>query len=298
MISLMCKSVIMVKYILTMLCLMCSWSGVMGQGVNIGVGVGGSLYWGDLNSKDFGQNIGNTNLALQVVGNYEMSDYLSIRGGLLYGSLSGDDSKSNQDWQRLRNLDFSSVLLEASVLGEFHIFGYNKVGRESAFSPFVAAGASGFYFNPTTVLNGTTYELQPLGTAGQGLPGFVDKYSTVSGALIFGAGVKIKVSEGVTMVIDGLARRTFTDYIDDLSGDYVSYPELAAGNGEIAARLGNRFGEFLGQAEPVIVETGTQRGGQFVNDYIFTGMVTFYINLSSGGFKGFRGGNSVQCPTF
>gem|GEM_PF-4812511 len=70
----------MVKYILTMLCLMCSWSGVMGQGVNIGVGVGGSLYWGDLNSKDFGQNIGNTNLALQVVGNYEMSDYLSIRG--------------------------------------------------------------------------------------------------------------------------------------------------------------------------------------------------------------------------
>lgn len=281
-----------------MLCVAAMLTGVSGQGLDIGVGIGGSLYWGDLNSKDFGKNVGNTNLALQLVGNYVMNDYVSVRGGLLYGKLSGDDSRSNQDWQRLRNLDFNSILLEASVLGEFHIFGYNKLGEESPFSPFVAAGFSGFYFNPKTTLDGTVYELQPLGTEGQGMPGFDEKYSRLSAAIVFGAGLKVKLSDGVTMVVDGLARRAFTDYIDDLSGDYVSYPELAAGNGEIAARLGNRFGEFLGQEEPVIVETGTQRGGAFVNDYFFTGMVTFYIKFSGSGGRGFRGGNSVQCPTF
>jgi len=266
--------------------------------LDFGIGVGGSVYWGDLNTPDFGTNIGNANLAVQAVANIGFSDYVSLRTSLLYAKLSGDDSKSKVVWQQQRNLDFSSPLLELSVLGEFHFFGDNMLDDDMPFSPFVALGGSGFYFNPSTIYQGQSVDLQPLGTEGQGMPGFDEKYSKFSGALLFGAGVKVKISDGITMVVDGLARRTFTDYIDDLSGTYVSYPELAAGNGELAARLGNRIGEFLGQEEPVIRETGTQRGGKFVNDYFFTGMVTFYINLSQKGTSLFKGGNKVDCPTF
>lgn len=271
---------------------------VEAQTLDIGIGVGGSTYWGDMNTPDFGSNIGNTRPAVQLVGNLGFSDYLSVRGGLLYGRLGAADRKSNVPWQQTRNLDFTSPYLELSLLTEIHVFGYNRL-EESFLSPYVALGLSGFYFNPSTVYQGVSYELQPLGTEGQGLPGFADPYSRFSGALVFGAGSKFKLSESVTMSVDILARRTFTDYIDDLSTDYVSYPELAAGNGEIAARLGNRMGEFLGQEEPVVLETGSQRGGNTVRDYVFTGMVTFYINFSQNAGGGlFKGRGGVECPTF
>jgi len=271
MIFFICKLVVMKRSIILFLSFFILVVGAKSQSLDIGIGVGGSLYWGDLNSESFGINLGNTNIAVQVNANYVMSDYISIRGGLLYGTLSGDDSKSTRDWQRLRNLNFKSTLIEASIMGELHIFGYNKLGEDSPFSPFVTVGLSGFYYNPTTVLDGQEIALQPLGTEGQGLPGFGNKYNKFSGAITFGAGVKMKLSESVTLVVDGIARRTFTDYLDDISGNYVSYPELAAGNGEIAARLGNRMAEFLGQGEPVILETGSQRGGVNVQDYFFTG---------------------------
>lgn len=268
------------------------------QSLDVGVGIGGVVYWGDLNTDDFGTNIGNTNIALQLTANYLLTDYVSIRGGLLYGNLSGDDSKSTQPWQRERNLDFTSPLVELSLLSEIHVFGDNRLDGDLPFSPFVALGLSGFYFNPSTILDGQSYDLQPLGTEGQGLPGFADKYSRISGSLLFGGGVKIRVTQGITLVVDGLARRTFTDYIDDLSGDYVSYNELLAGNGETAARLGNRMAEYLGQAEPVILPTGTQRGGVQVQDYYFSGMATFYINLTTGRGFGRRGVDTSKCPTF
>ncbi len=287
----------MKKTILYLLLVLVGAGEIKSQSLDIGIGVGGVLYWGDLNGPDFGTNVGNTNLGIQIVGNYTLSRYFSVKGGLLYGTLSGDDSKSSLDWQKERNLNFTSILIEASVLTEFHIFGYNKLDEESPFSPFGVFGVSGMYFNPKTSLDGVTHALQPLGTEGQGLPGFEDKYSRLTGAFVLGAGIKVRLSESVIMVVEGLGRRVFTDYLDDLSGDYVSYPELAAGNGEVAARLGNRIGEYLGQAEPVILETGTQRGGKFISDYFMTGMVTFYFKISSG-YRGRRGGNSVKCPTF
>jgi len=269
------------------------------QSIDIGLGLGGIVYWGDLNTESLGTNLSNTNLAVQVNANYVMSDYISLRGGLLYGPLSGDDSKSSRDWQRRRNLSFSSILIEGSFLGELHFFGYNKLGEDSPFSPFLVGGLTGAYFSPKAVLDGQSYDLQSLGTEGQGMAGFDAKYSKLTAAIAFGAGIKFKLSESVTIVADGIARRAFTDYLDDVSGAYVSYPELAAGNGELAARLGNRQGEFLGQSEPVIIPTGSKRGGQFVSDYYISAMVTFYIRLSEGygGFGNYKV-NTSKCPKF
>lgn len=268
------------------------------QSLDLGVGIGGVLYNGDLNTAQFGKNLSNANVAIQVNASYTLTDYVSLRGGVLYGTLSGTDSKATREWQRERNLNFTSSLLETSFIGEVHILKNNNL-KKSIFSPFIALGISGFYFNPQTILDGQTYDLQPLGTEGQGLPGYNDKYKRISGSILFGGGVKLRLTNSVTIVGDLLFRRTLTDYIDDVSGTYVSYPELAAGNGEIAARLGNRQGEYLGLSEPVILPTGSPRGGGSVNDYYITTMVTFYIKLFDGvnGFGGFNK-NSVKCPKF
>lgn len=267
------------------------------QYLEYGIGVGGSVYWGDMNSPDFGSNISNMNLAVQGMAKLNFSKYIAVKGNLLYGTLSGDDSRSFVEWQKQRNLNFRSTLIEFAVLGEYHVFGYN-FGEENPISPYVTAGFGMFYFNPTTKLNGVTYELQPLGTEGQGMPGFASKYNRISFAIPFGAGAKVKVNDRVNFSVDILARRTFTDYIDDLSTNYVSYEELAAGNGAIAASLGNRVGEYFEQDEPFDVMTGAQRGGADIKDYYFTMMVTvtFKLNKNLQLFGSHK--HRTDCPKF
>ena len=268
-----------------------------GQYLEYGLGIGTSVYWGDLNAPDFGTNIGNANLAVQGMAKLNFSKYLAVKANLLYGSLSGDDSRSFVDWQKQRNLDFNSSLLEFSVLGELHVFGYN-FGEDNPISPYITAGLGVFHFNPKTTFQGSEVALQPLGTEGQGLPGFASKYSKVALAIPFGAGAKFQLTNTMNISLDILARRTFTDYIDDVSTNYVAYDELAAGNGVLAAQLGNRIGEFFGQSEPVSLPTGTQRGGAKINDYYITAMVTltFKLNRNIQLFGGHK--HRTDCPKF
>jgi opacity protein-like surface antigen len=267
------------------------------QYLEYGLGLGTSVYWGDLNAPDFGTNIGNTGFAVQGMAKLNFSKYVAVKANLLYGKLSGDDSRSFLDWQKQRNLNFTSSLAELSVLGELHIFGYN-FGEENPLSPYITAGLGVFHFNPKTTFQGNTVELQPLGTEGQGLPGFASKYSKVALAIPFGAGAKFQLTNTMNISLDVLARKTFTDYIDDVSTNYVAFDELAAGNGVLAAQLGNRIGEFFGQPEPVSLPTGSQRGGAKVKDYYFTGMLTltFKLNRNIGLFGSHR--HRTDCPKF
>lgn len=271
--------------------------GARAQYLEYGLGVGGAVYWGDLNAPDFGTNIGNTNLAVQGVAKLNFSRYFAAKANLLYGKLSGDDNRSFQEWQKQRNLSFTSSLVELAVLGEFHVFGYN-FGEVNPISPYITAGLAGFHFNPKTTFQGNTVALQPLGTEGQGLPGFASKYSRVSLAIPLGAGAKLQLNERTNISVDIIGRWTITDYIDDVSTDYVAFDELAAGNGVLAAQLGNRIGEALGQSEPVSLPTGTKRGGASINDYYFTAMVTLTFKLNRNVQLFGRHRHRTDCPKF
>ncbi|MCC6726156.1 MAG: hypothetical protein IT258_16735 [Saprospiraceae bacterium] len=81
-----------------------------------------------------------------------------------------------------------------------------------------------------------------------------------------------------------------------MSGNYVSYPELLAGNGQLAAALGNRTGELTG-SEPVVVATGTQRGDSAKKDWYFIMGVTVSYNFLDNGLMGSRkrGGRRAGC---
>lgn len=264
----------------------------------VGFGLGTSLYWGDLNAPQLNENLSNMRLAGQLSLRYNHSKYLSFRTGLLIGKLNGDDRKSDVEWQRIRNLRFSSILAELSLMGEFNVFGLDYHAG-NVFTPYVTAGLAGFYFNPTTDFNGARVALQPLGTEGQGLPGFNSKYNRVAFAVPFGAGAKFAVTERWCLNLGVVARFTFTDYLDDVSTSYVNYNELSAGNGELSATLANRQNEFLGQTEPVLLPTGSQRGGESVRDYYFTFIFAAYYYLGPNNFFSKRTRtNTSSCPTF
>ena len=93
---------------------------------------------------------------------------------------------------------------------------------------------------------------------------------------------------------------TFTDYIDDVSTIYISYPELYEQAGPLTAALANRQGEYLG-TEPVIVPTGSLRGNPDTKDLFGTITVRFGspLDVSSNNIKVRKNGSkTIKCPKF
>lgn len=265
-----------------------------------GLAIGKSVYWGDLNAPEFSANLNkNGGLALQGFVRYSYPNKTAFKVGLMLGKLQGNDQNSSAEWQKERNLNFYSRIFELSVMGEYYIFGFDPASMEKPFSPYITGGLAMVYFDPMTVYKGATYSLQALGTEGQGNPGYGSKYNKVALSIPFGGGVAIKLGPSVNLSIDVVARRTFSDYLDDVSGNYVNYDELKSLNGELAANLADRTNEYLGINEPKQRITGSQRGGKVVADWYFTGMVGFSFFLTDPDKAMRRKSNyNSSCPKF
>lgn len=279
-----------------------SFTGIsLSQSTYYGAGLGYSFYWGDLNSPSFFKNIANNGgIALQVQARHHFNDYFSVKGSAIFGRVRANDANSNQEWQLMRNISFKSVLNELSAHLEFYPLRFSPNTNYYNWSPYLSFGLGGFYFNPIAELNGNEIELQPLGTEGQGMPGFEDKYNRIALSLSIGGGIAVRFSERVIIHADILGKWTTTDYIDDISTIYVNYDQLrnSPTNGLLAATLADRTNEYLGISEPLQRETGTQRGGSSVNDYYFTTMISFAVKLNDN--SGYRKGSKkgIDCPKF
>ena len=131
------------------------------------------------------------------------------------------------------------------------------------------------------------------------MPGRQAKYNLSDFAIPFGIGVKYALTDKINLGLELGARWTMTDYLDDVSGTYVTYPDLLANNGELAAALGNRTGELMENNEPVVVETGTQRGDLKDQDWYFILGLTVTYNFMDNGLMGSRGRsrNKAGCKT-
>ncbi|MCG7858399.1 DUF6089 family protein [Flavihumibacter sp.] len=271
---------------------------VMSQRWHI-TGFGGiSNYQGDFQEKRLTTNQSHGAFGLGV--QYDVNGHVSIRSGLVYGRISGDDKLNKQEDLRLRNLSFNSRLLEGNLMAEFRLFDLD----EKRFTPFVFAGLGVFGFDPYTYDTlGQKHYLQPLSTEGQGLSAYPDlkPYKRVQLTLPFGAGLRFRVNEQVTLGYEIGLRKTFTDYLDDLSKRYVDQAVLLAERGPKAVELAYRSGE-LKDGNPVYPVEGTVRGGEDVKDwYYFQGItIGFRLGTGSGGggslFNRSKGGKQLDCP--
>ena len=260
------------------------------QHLEVGVLVGASNYLGDLSNNSSSLYLKETKPAFGGFAKYNFNHLLAVRGGVNYTWVAGRDANvSNDDFVRSRNLSFKSSILEFSLIGEFNFPGYQPYALSMPLSPYIFGGISFFKYTPRTRYQGNWVDLQPLGTEGQGMAGREGKYNLSDIAIPFGVGVKYAISDKINLGLELGARRTMTDYLDDVSGTYVSYPELVAGNGQLAAALGNRTGELLNDKEPVIVETGTQRGDLKDQDWYFILGLTVSYNFLDNGLMGSRG---------
>ena len=266
---------------------------IYAQKSEVGIGIGIATYDGDLSVKNVKSYISQSHPAIQVFYSYYFNRFLNTKVSLGATTLSASDSKSDIQWQKERNLSFKTNIYEFNAKGEYNIFGINHV-----VNPFIFAGVNAFSFNPKTKYNGEWVYLQPLGTEGQGSRLHPDKrkYKLYDISMVFGIGAKIRLNNSVTISVELGWRRTNTDYIDDVSGDYINYYELVRTNGKLAAELADRTNEYYGNNTVIERRKGEVRGGAKIKDYYAISFVNFVYTLNSG--NPFRYSRSVSCPRF
>jgi len=252
---------------------------------------GFSNYQGDLQQRTvtFDQSNGAFGAGIK----YDITSHIAIRSSFNYGRVQGDD-KVNKPSLQVRNLHFQSRILELNLLGEYTFFDLN----EKRFSPYVFGGIAVFHFNPYTQDTlGNKVFLQPLSTEGQGLPGNADRqpYKLTQFAIPFGAGIKLRINDNTVLGYEFGFRKTFTDYLDDVSKTYVDPVALALERGPKAVEMSYRGGEIKG-GNPVYPADGTMRGGSKLKDwYYFTG-ITLSVGINRGNNSLFGNGDRKSRP--
>lgn len=205
----------------------------------VGVYAGGSYYIGDLNSK----HLVDSRFAYGGIFRYNLSTRHSIRITGFYGNVWADDANNSDPYKFNRNLNFQSRILELAVGYEIDWFKYRISDMKYPITPYFFYQFAYARINPKTEIDGNEVELRPLGTEGQGtgITGTKDRlYSLNQFTVPLGIGVKFNLRPRVAMSIEYGVRLTFTDYLDDVSGNYVQEDLLIAANGPLAADLANR----------------------------------------------------------
>jgi len=260
------------------------------QYLEAGILVGTSNYIGDVSNNSSNLYLGESKPVFGVLAKYNFNYLFAVRAGFNYTNISGRDANvKNDDFVKMRNLSFRSKIMEFSLIGEFNFPGYEPYALSMPISPYLFGGVSFFSYKPRTRYEGNWIDLQSLGTEGQGMAGRDAPYKLSDLAIPFGIGVKYALNDKINLGLELGARYAFTDYLDDVGGTYVTYPDLLAGNGNLAAALGNRTGELLDSNEPVILDTGTQRGDLKSHDWYFILGVTVTYNFIDNGLMGKRG---------
>lgn len=241
------------------------------QHSEVGGYIGTMTYMGDLNP-DF--NFQKTRPSLGFIYRYHLNEYMAAKGTFGFGMIEHDDASSSNPYQLARNLSFRSFIFELSGQVELHFKKFRVGSHRDYFTPYLTVGISLFRFNPKTKYNDEWVSLQEIGTEGQLNTDFTNKepYSRIQVAFPMGMGIKVWTKKKWVFFAEIAYRQTMTDYLDDVSGEFVDQ-FLLGGTGSVGADLADRSDEVL--SEP-IGRAGKQRGFSTNKD----GYMTFNMGLT------------------
>ena len=204
--------------------------------------LGASNMMGDLGGSNFIGSRGIFDLDLKAtrpaigLGTTLNAGSFSFGLNLVATRLAGNDAYSGQEFHLNRNLSVRTDLIEADFLVEWRPF-----SRSKGFNRFyIYTGVGGIYYQPKAEYNDDWYKLRTLGTEGQYLTDGEGPYSELDLVIPYGVGYKFRLSKSLSLVSDLGFRKTFTDYLDDVSTVYADPIELATTSGPEAVILADR----------------------------------------------------------
>ncbi|HMU10054.1 MAG TPA: hypothetical protein PKC54_08620 [Ferruginibacter sp.] len=288
----------------------------------VGFNFGPSFFLGDLggnsgkgtnNLKDM--NFEFTKFMKGVFVTVYPKNWIGLRLAADYTYLEGDDGIINTTgidelWRKQRNLDFKTNVLEGYLAIEiFPTMLFNRNSEyEPRLRPYALGGIGVFHFNPQGSLtdaagNKSWYYLHPLRLEGQGMPEYPysKPYKLTQMNIPFGAGLKYFASDRINVSMELLYRKTFTDYIDDVSQRYIdpSYYSkyLTTQEATLAYKLSDKAKGIIWPGM-TRYPAGTQRGDLKDSDTYFSLVVKAGIRLGPIYESSFarRAARQTRCP--
>ncbi len=284
---------------------------VWSQQYDAGIELGTSGFYGDLGGANFigrplffdlEKSLMKPAVSLHL--RYYFSRRISARTSFSFTEVAGDDKLIQPthdfapEWFRwYRNLNFESRIIEGTLVFEANLKRFEPGSKRYRFAPYILAGLGLFHFNPQAIYNGQLIELQPLRTEGQGFAGSgVKDYSLIQPVVPFGIGLRYNISGDLIFGYEYRTNFTFTDYIDDVSGHYVSQEEFNnffpdPGTAALAYDLSVRSDELDPEGTlAYITAPNQQRGDAKDKDHYFLMQVSFsYLlfnnNAATSGFN-------------
>ncbi len=235
------------------------------QRVEYSFGLGATNFLGDLGGRD---QVGSDfvqdwewaaiRYAAGLGYRYQLANSWYVKGNLYYAVVSGDDDLTNEKFRSQRELNFKADIVELSAQFEYmlikqktgHLYRLRGVRgkRWFRFEVYAFGGIGGIWYNPKGERNGSWFSLAPLNTEGQGLAGGPSDYSQFTAVIPYGLGIRRNLSGGAasrhfgswSICLELSIRKTFSDYIDDVSTYYYN----DGGSATIEAAYGEEAGYF------------------------------------------------------
>lgn len=235
---------------------------------------GVSNYKGDLG--DGNSVLPNSHPAFGVGCMYEINHRMLVRLDGTFGKLSGSDKLSRN---RNRNLSFYSKINEFSVSFEYVLFDL----YDYKVSPYAILGVGRFNFNPFTKnKNDLVVNLYEQNTEGQGFYKDRKPYKLTQTSIPFGGGLQWAINDDKRLALIVGIRKTFTDYLDDVSTTYVDETLLTQKRGSNAVTLAYRGGEVGAGSYP---RDGAKRGNASNKDWFTFSGISYRVRLKARGGK-------------
>ncbi len=201
----------------------------------------GTNYFNDL-------EINTTRPAVTLGMRYKLDPRQAVKVEFNWGMVAGDDRLTAWANRNNRLLQFRSHILEFGARYEFmaikervgHRYRLRGIKGQKALElyPYGFIGIAGFYFNPQGLdASGTWRDLAPLHTEGQSLIVTRKDYSQFQFAIPIGFGFKYAIDKQWLVGLEYGMRKTFTDYIDDVSTTYFDNETIKNLHGATAAYL-------------------------------------------------------------
>ena len=179
------------------------------QRSELGFGLGTFNYTGDLVRT---YNFAFSKPAATVIYRANLSKVVSLRTSLTGGKLGASDRVHPIDaFGVKRNASFNIFLMEISGAFEYHFLDWREDKRRIRFTPYVFAGVGLFFIS---------------GNASK-----TAEYSNVQIAIPFGVGVKYVLNPKWYLSLEMGIRKTFFDYLDNISTGNTKLKNYQYGNG-------------------------------------------------------------------
>jgi hypothetical protein len=256
---------------------------------SLGISINALNYYGDLAPKPsrISTDVSFTRPGLGISFSHRFGPRYSITAGFMYGTLTGGDAESakkgdaeNGVYRYNRNLSFRNRIKELSLVATFDLF-ENQATYVSRvrWTPYAFIGVAVFHHNPQalaplTDLNGNILpgggqwvNLRELGTEGQfsnlaetDANYGIKSYKLIQLAIPFGLGARFRINQVMDFSAELSFRYLFTDYIDDVSANYV---DLGVLNSEMSRAMSYRSNESDILSDAQLVPTVARNGATY-----------------------------------